>query len=43
MSHDIFIADINSLSALVEEATGRRLVPWRVALGDDRVVLGDFA
>lgn len=43
MSHDIFIADINSLSALVEEATGRQLVPWRVALGDDRIVLGDFA
>ena len=43
MSHDIFIADINSLSDLVEKITGNSFVPWRVALGNDRHILGDFA
>ena len=43
MSHDIFISDINALSGLVEEITGDRMIPWRVALGNDRHVLGDFA
>lgn len=43
MNHDIFISDINALSSLVEEITGDRMIPWRVALGNDRTRLGDFA
>ena len=43
MNHDSFIEAINSLSGLIEEESISGLVPWRVALGNDRKIIGDFA
>lgn len=43
INHDSFIEDINSLSGLIEEESISGLVPWRVALGNDRKIIGDFA
>ena len=42
-NHDSFIEAINSLSGLIEEESISGLVPWRVALGNDRKIIGDFA
>ncbi|RGF09176.1 hypothetical protein DW256_00965 [Ruminococcus sp. AM22-14LB] len=43
INHDSFIEAINSLSGLIEEESISGLVPWRVALGNDRKIIGDFA
>lgn len=43
INHDSFIEAINSLSRLIEEESISGLVPWRVALGNDRKIIGDFA
>lgn len=43
INHDSFIEAINSLSGLIEEDSISGLVPWRVALGNDRKIIGDFA
>lgn len=43
INHDNFIEAINSLSGLIEEESISGLVPWRVALGNDRKIIGDFA
>lgn len=43
INHDSFIEAINSLSGLIEEESISGLVPWRVALGNDRKIKGDFA
>lgn len=43
INHDSFIEAINSLSRLIEEESISDLVPWRVALGNDRKIIGDFA
>lgn len=43
INHDSFIEAINSLSGLIEEESISDLVPWRVALGNDRKIIGDFA
>ena len=43
INHDSFIEAINSLSWLIEEESISGLVPWRVALGNDRKIIGDFA
>ena len=43
INHDSFIEAINSLSMLIEEESISGLVPWRVALGNDRKIIGDFA
>ena len=42
-NHDNFIIAIDSLSELVKEESINGLVPWRVALGKDRKIIGDFA
>ena len=43
INHDSFIEAINSLSGLIEEESISGLIPWRVALGNDRKIIGDFA
>ena len=43
INHDSFIEAINSLSGIIEEESISGLVPWRVALGNDRKIIGDFA
>lgn len=43
INHDSFIEAINSLSGLIEEESISGLVPWKVALGNDRKIIGDFA
>ena len=43
INHDSFIEAINSLSGLIEEESISGLVPWRVALVNDRKIIGDFA
>ena len=43
INHDSFIEAINSLSGLIEEESISGLVPWRVALGNDRKIIGNFA
>ena len=43
INHDSFIEAINSLFGLIEEESISGLVPWRVALGNDRKIIGDFA
>ena len=43
INHDSIIEAINSLSGLIEEESISGLVPWRVALGNDRKIIGDFA
>ena len=43
INHDSFIEAINYLSGLIEEESISGLVPWRVALGNDRKIIGDFA
>ena len=43
LSHDNFISEINGLAEIVKTETKKRLIPWRVALGNDRHKLGDFA
>lgn len=43
INHDSFMEAINSLSGLIEEESISGLVPWRVALGNDRKIIGDFA
>lgn len=43
INHDSFIEAINSLSGLIEEESISGLVPWRVALGNDRKIIGVFA
>lgn len=43
INHDSFIEAINSLAGLIEEESISGLVPWRVALGNDRKIIGDFA
>ena len=43
INHDSFIEAINSLSRLIEEESISGLVPWRVVLGNDRKIIGDFA
>lgn len=43
INHDSFIEAINFLSGLIEEESISGLVPWRVALGNDRKIIGDFA
>lgn len=43
INHDSFIEAINSLSGLIEGESISGLVPWRVALGNDRKIIGDFA
>ena len=43
INHDSFIEAINSLSGLIEEESISGLIPWRVALGNDKKIIGDFA
>lgn len=43
INHDSFIEAVNSLSESMEEESISGLVPWRVALGNDRKIIGDFA
>lgn len=40
--HDIFIAELDSFSCLVENKMGAK-VPWRETLGNERHLLGEFA
>lgn len=42
MLHDMFISDLDALSNYIYEQT-QEPVAWRVALGEDRKRLGDFA
>lgn len=42
VAHDIFISALDDYASLIEKQTGSK-VPWRVDLGNDRHMIGEFA